>query len=119
MKSPLNGGLVSNFVIPSPSNPHGTSVQMLDVNTACLSDLLNDLMPGFEAFIVLAVHGYDLDLLYVQRCDKALNSANHKFVGFLGVDRRRGGRGHRCFLTYTVVMYSIAIVMIWQYASQA
>jgi hypothetical protein len=80
IKSPLVGGLISRFVVLSPSDPDGAAVQVLNAHAARFFYFLDYLPPSLWAFIVVAGDGDDLDLLNARRSYQTLDAPTNQFI---------------------------------------
>lgn len=87
---------------------------MLDLDAGGITDILDDLAPGFRALVVASGHLDQLNPLYSRRGDYALQAMANKLVG---ISRFRCGGGcldHASLLANTVCAYSIGDGHYWQ-----
>jgi hypothetical protein len=80
IKNPLVGGLISRFVVLSPSDPDGAAIQVLNADAVRFFDFLDYLPPSLWAFIVVAGDGDDLDLLNTGSSYQALDAPANQFI---------------------------------------
>ena len=71
----------SGIAVLAPADPYGAVIQMLDSDAGCVADVLDDLVPGFRAFIFAPGYLDQLNPLYPGRGDQALQAAANKVVG--------------------------------------
>ena len=80
-KKPAHWRAYLGIAVLAPADPDGTVIQMIDPDTGCVADILDDLAPGFRAFIVAPGYLDQLNPLYPGRGDQALQAAANKLVG--------------------------------------
>ena len=80
-KKPAHWRAHLGIAVLAPADPDGAIIQMLDPYACGVADVLDDLAPGFRAFIVAPGYLHQLNPLYSRRGDYALQAAAHKLVG--------------------------------------
>lgn len=117
-KKPAHWRAHLGIAVFAPADPDGAVIQMLNPDPGGVADILDNLVPGFRAFVVAPGNLDQLDPLDPWRGDQALQAAANKFVG---ISRFRCGVGclvHASLLANTVCMHSIDAVMYWQEGSK-
>lgn len=69
------------IAVLAPADPDGAVIQVLDPDADGVADVLDDLAPGFRAFIVAPGNLDQLNPLDPWRGDQALQAAANKLVG--------------------------------------
>ena len=101
-KKPAHWRAHLGIAVLAPTDPDGSVFQMLDPYPGGVADILDDLVPGFRAFIVASGNLDQLNPLYSRRGNYALQAVTNKLVG---ISRFRCGVGcldHASLLANTV-----------------
>jgi hypothetical protein len=98
----------------APANPDAAVFQMLDPDAGGVADILDDLVPGFRAFVVAPRYFHQLDSLDPRRCDQALQAMAHKLVGISRFGCGVGCLIHVSLLANFVCIHSICTDISWQ-----
>jgi hypothetical protein len=80
IKNPLEGGLISDFAVLSPSDPYRAALKALHAYTTGLFNLLKDLLPCFSGFCFESGDRYGLDLLHARCSYQALDASADQFI---------------------------------------
>ena len=80
-KKPAHWRAYLGIAVLAPADPDGAIIQMLDPYACGVADVLDDLAPGFRAFVVASGNLDQLNSLYPGRSDQALQAAANKLVG--------------------------------------
>jgi hypothetical protein len=80
-KKPAHWRAYLGIAVLAPTDPDGTIIQMLNPDAGGVANVLNDLVPGFRAFVVTPGYFDQLNPLYPRRGDQALQAPADKLVG--------------------------------------
>ncbi|AMS22141.1 hypothetical protein AYK59_19120 [Pseudomonas synxantha] len=69
------------IAVLAPADPDSAALQMFDPYASGVADILDDLVPGFRAFVVALGYFDQLNPLYPRRGDQALQASADKLVG--------------------------------------
>jgi len=89
-KKPAHWRAYLGIAVLAPTDPDGTIIQMLNPDAGGVANVLNDLVPGFRAFVVTPGYLNQLNPLHSGGGNYALQAMAHKLVG---VSRFRYGVG--------------------------
>lgn len=113
-KKPAHWRAHLGIAVLAPTDPDGSVFQMLDPYPGGIANVLDDLVPGFRAFIVAPGNLDQLNPLDSGRGDQALKAAAHKLVGISRFWCGIGGMDHSSLLASTVCIHSIGADISWQ-----
>lgn len=102
------------IAVLAPADPDGVAIQLLDSDAGCVADILNDLVPGFRAFVIAPGYLDQLNPLDTGRGDQALQAAAHKLVAIFRCGCGVGYLVHASLLANTGCIHSIGADKSWQ-----
>lgn len=113
-KKPAHWRAHLGIAVLTPADPDGAVIQMLDPYALGVTDILDDLVPSFGAFVVSPGYLDQLNPLNPRRGDQALQAAANKLVGISRFRCGVGGLDHSSLLASTVCIHSIGADISWQ-----
>jgi hypothetical protein len=113
-KKPAHWRADLRIAVLTPADPDGAVLQVLDPDAGGVADVLEDLAPGFGAFVVAPGNLHQLNSLNSGRGNQALKAAAHKLVRISRFGCGVGRLVHSSLLASTVFIYSIGADIPWQ-----
>lgn len=113
-KKPAHWRAHLGIAVLAPADPDGAVFQVLDPYARGVADVLDDLAPGFRAFIVSPGNLDQLNPLHSGGGNYALQAMAHKLVGVSRFWCGVGCLDHASLLASTVFVHSIGGDISWQ-----